>query len=103
MPQLADFVRYVDSPTKAHTAFEASADRQRALAYVWITVGSALKDYASDVGIRPGEPPFAAVIGYRDRLAHQALDRLDVEIVWETSINRATLLLHVVEGLITSR
>lgn len=80
-------------------AFDSSTDRQRALAYVWVTVGSALKDYSRDTGIAPGQPPFTAVIGYRDRLAHQALDRLDVEIVWETSVNRAQPLLRLIEEL----
>ena len=70
---------------------------------MWVTVGSALKDYASEAGISAGESPFTAVIGYRDRLAHQPLDRLDVEIVWETSVNRARPLLQVVEGLLKTQ
>ncbi|MCA1676701.1 MAG: hypothetical protein LC799_32530 [Actinobacteria bacterium] len=38
-----------------HDEFATSLDRQRALAFCWIAVGSALKDYARIFSYRPGK------------------------------------------------
>jgi len=51
-------------------------------------------------GIPQGHGPLAPAIQFRDKLAHQPLDRLAPEVVWETSIRDAPELLRVVEALI---
>ncbi len=61
-----------------------------------------LKDYAATMGILPGHSPFTRAIRYRDRLAHQPLNRLDVEIVWDTSAHHAPELLLAVEQFLAS-
>jgi uncharacterized protein with HEPN domain len=80
--------------------FDASTDQQRALAFCWVSIGSALKHYARLAGIPQGHGPLAPAIQFRDKLAHQSLDRLAPEVVWETSIRDAPELLRVVEALI---
>lgn len=81
-------------------AFAASADQQRALAFCWVSIGSALKHYARRAGMSQGHGPLAPAIQFRDKLAHQPLDRLAPEVVWETSVHDAPELLRVVEALI---
>src|SRR5215510_487397 len=81
-------------------AFDARIDQRRALAFCWVSVGSALKHYARLAGIPQGHGPLAPAIQFRDKLAHQPLDRLAPEVVWETSIRDAPELLRVVEALI---
>jgi len=81
-------------------AFDASIDQQRALAFCWVSVGSALKHYARLTGIPQGHGPLAPAIQFRDKLAHQPLDRLAPGVVWETSICDAPELLRVVEALL---
>ena len=82
------------------TTFDASTDQQRALAFCWVSIGSALKHYARLAGIPQGHGPLAPAIQFRDKLAHQSLDRLASEVVWETSVRDAPELLRVVEALI---
>lgn len=80
-------------------AFDASEDRGRALAFCWISVGIALKHYAQMTGAPQGAPPLSAPIRFRDRLAHQRLDKLDLDLLWETSVRDAPLLLRVLLSL----
>lgn len=80
--------------------FDASLAQQRALAFCWVTVGSALKHYAQLAGIPQRHGPLAPAIHFRDRLAHQPLDRLAPDIVWETSVRDAPELLRIVEAVI---
>ena len=79
---------------------DANIDRQRALAFCWVSVGSALKHYARLAGIPQGHAPLTPAIQFRDKLTHQPLDRLAPEVVWETSIRDGPELLRVVEALI---
>ena len=44
-------------------------------------------------------PPLSAPIRFRDRLAHQRIDKLDLDLLWETSIRDAPLLLRVLNSL----
>ncbi len=53
----------------------ASLDRQRALAFCWIAVGSALKDYTRSAQLPARQEPLSSPIRFRDRLAHQALSQ----------------------------
>lgn len=79
--------------------FDSSEDRSRALAFCWVSTGSALKHYAQMTGAPQGAPPLSAPIRFRDRLAHQRLDKLDLDLLWETSVRDAPLLLRVLSSL----
>lgn len=79
--------------------FDASEDRSRALAFCWVSTGSALKHYAQMTGAPQGAPPLSAPIRFRDRLAHQRLDKLDVDLLWETSVRDAPVLLRILSSL----
>lgn len=81
-------------------AFDASEDRTRALAFCWVSVGSALKHYAQMTGVPQGAAPLSAPIRFRDRLAHQRLDKLDLDLLWETSVRETPVLLRIVERLL---
>lgn len=79
--------------------FDASEDRRRAIAWCWVTAGSALKHYARMSGTPQGQPPLAPPIRFRDRLAHQRLDKLDADLLWETSVRETPVLLRIIEQL----
>jgi uncharacterized protein with HEPN domain len=85
---------------EGHEAFVASVAQQRALAFCWVSTGSALKHYARPGGLTQGHGPLSPAIHFRDRIAHQPLNRLAPEIVWETSTRDAPTLRRVVEALI---
>jgi uncharacterized protein with HEPN domain len=80
-------------------AFDASEDRTRALAFCWVSVGSALKHFAQVTGTPQGAAPLSAPIRFRDRLAHQRLDKLDLDLLWETSVRETPVLLRILERL----
>jgi uncharacterized protein with HEPN domain len=80
-------------------AFDASEDRRRAIAWCWVAAGSALKHYAQIAGTPQGEPPLSAPIRFRDRLAHQRLNKLDAHLLWETSVRETPVLLRIIEQL----
>ena len=81
-------------------AFDASPAQQRALAFCWVSVGSALKNYAHLAGVAQGHGPLAPAIQFRDKIAHQPLDRLASDVVWRTSVRDAPELLRVIEALV---
>lgn len=64
--------------------FDTSADRRLALAYLWVNVGSALKQHCRIIGIAQGSSPFPGPIGMRDRLCYQPAAELSARILWET-------------------
>ncbi|MBO0840042.1 MAG: DUF86 domain-containing protein [Sciscionella sp.] len=80
--------------------FENDSMAQRALAYCWVTAGSALKDYQRTAGMTSQHPVFTQAIGFRDKLAHRPLDELDPEIIWNTTVHDAPELLSVVEAIV---
>ncbi len=80
-------------------AFDASEDRTRAAAFCWVSVGSALKHYTQMTRMPQGAAPLSAPIRFRDRLAHQRLDKLDLDLLWETSVRETPVLLRILERL----
>lgn len=64
-----------------------------------MSVGSALNHYAQMTGVPQGAAPHSAPIRFRDRLAHQRLDKLDLDLLWETSVRETPVLLRIVERL----
>ncbi|MGH3832219.1 MAG: HepT-like ribonuclease domain-containing protein [Pseudonocardiaceae bacterium] len=82
--------------------FADSLDRQRALAFCWIAVGSALKDYTRISQLPARQEPLSSPIRFRDRLAHQALSQLDAELLWRVSTERVRQLRVILLSLRTS-
>ncbi len=80
-------------------AFDASEDRRRAIVWCWVAAGSALKHYAHMAGTPQGQPPLSAPIRFRDRLAHQRLDKLDTNLLWETSVRETPVLVRIIVQL----
>lgn len=79
--------------------FAASRDRQRALAFCWIAVGSALKDYTHIANLPVRQEPLSSPIRFRDRLAHQSLSQLDADLLWRVSAERVAELRAILLGL----
>jgi uncharacterized protein with HEPN domain len=82
-----------------HQEFAASLDRQRALAFCWIAVGSALKDYTRIAQLPAGQEPLSSPIRFRDRLAHQALSQRDADLLWRVSTKRVIELRDILMNL----
>lgn len=83
--------------SQGRQAFDASEDRRRSMAFCWVGVGSALKHYARSSGVSQGQPPLSAPIRFRDRLAHQRLDKLDTDLLWDTSVRETPVLVRWLE------
>jgi len=67
--------------------------------FCWVSVGSALEHDAQMTRTPRGATPFSAPIRFRDRLAHQRLDKLDLDLLWETSVRETPVLLRLLERL----
>ncbi len=88
--------------SRGRPEFVASLDRQRALAFCWIAVGSALKDYTHIAKLPTRQEPLSSPIRFRDRLAHQSLSQLDAVLLWRVSTERVAELRAILIGLRTS-
>lgn len=84
---------------QGYDEFAASLDRQLALAFCWIAVGSALKDYTRVAQLPARQEPLSSPIRFRDRLAHQSLSRLDALLLRRVSSERVAELRAVLLGL----
>ena len=68
-------------------AYASSADRRARVRYLWIVVGSRLKNYCQVMAIPRAAGPFGQAIGLRHTLAYARPDRVDDIIVWRTSLH----------------
>jgi hypothetical protein len=67
-------------------SFDASEDRRWALAFLWVNVGSALKQFCRLRGIEQGSSPFPGPIRMRDRLCYRAPSTVSSRILWDTCV-----------------
>lgn len=67
-------------------AYASSADRRARVLYLWIVVGSRLKNYCQVMAIPRATGSFGQAIGLRHTLAYARPDRVDDTIVWRTSV-----------------
>lgn len=79
--------------------FDTSVDRRLALAFLWINVGSALKQFCRLSGIAQGSSPFPGPIRMRDRLCYQPPDALSGRILWDTCTTDAAPLAALLADL----
>ena len=70
-------------------AFDASADRRAHLSYLWIVVGSRLKNHCAVLDIPRATGEFAKAIALRQKLAYARPSKRDDELVWTTSLQDA--------------
>lgn len=79
--------------------FDASADRRMALAFLWVNVGSALKQFCRLRSITQGSSPFPGPIGLRDRLCYQPAAAVSPRILWSTCTDDTGPLVDLLGGL----
>jgi hypothetical protein len=65
-------------------AFRASADRRQRARYLWIVVGSRLKNYCQLVDIPRAAGELGQAIAFRHTLAYSVPSRVSDDIVWRT-------------------
>jgi len=63
----------------------ASPAIRRQVRYLWIVVGSRLKEHARVLGRTRSESGFADAIRFRDKLAYSSPGAIVDAVVWETS------------------
>ncbi len=70
-------------------AFEASADLRAHLSYLWIVVGSRLKNHGAVLDIPRATGEFAKAIAFRQKLAYERPSKRDDVLVWAASVEDA--------------
>jgi hypothetical protein len=80
--------------------FDQSIDRRRHFAYLWIVVGSRLKNHARVLQVARSGGEFGLAIGFRQKLAYSSPEEVDSEVLWRTSVINAPALLRQVEEAI---
>ncbi len=69
---------------EGRAAFAGSRDRQLALTFLWVNIGSLLKQYCRKCDIPVGTEPFSAPVKMRDKIAYGPVAALSADIIWET-------------------
>lgn len=72
--------------------YDREPDRRGHVRYLWIVVGSRLKNHSAVMDIPRATGEFAQAIALRHKLAYTAPDEVDDERVWDTSIADAPVL-----------
>jgi uncharacterized protein with HEPN domain len=81
--------RIADLVAEGRAAFDDSSDRRLALVFLWVDVGSLLKQFSRKRRIEPGTAPFARPIQMRDKLVYGPLTGLQPAVVWDTCVHDA--------------
>ena len=68
-------------------AFWESTDRRHRARYLWIVVGSRLKNYCQLVDIPRATGEMGQAIAFRHTLAYSVPSRISDDIVWRTSVD----------------
>lgn len=82
--------------------FEASADRRAHLCYLWVVVGSRLKNHCAVLDIPRATGEFARAIAFRQKLAYERPSKRDDELVWTASVEDAPRLARDVAETLTA-
>lgn len=81
---------------QGRSRFDADEATRHQLRYLWIVVGSMLKNYCETLGIERGASVFSPVIGFRHVLAYHAAGQIDDDLVWRFSTTRVAALRDVI-------
>lgn len=76
--------------------YDRDADRHGHVRYLWIVVGSRLKNHGTVLGITRAAGEFAPAIALRNKLAYPAPGRIDDVQLWVTSVEDAPVLASAV-------
>lgn len=74
-----------------------------ALQRLWIALGEAARRYCEAEGVGAGMPPWADMIGFRDKLAHLYLSEVSNQLLWEPGVKDLPQWQRTVEDLLTAR
>jgi uncharacterized protein with HEPN domain len=94
--------RIAQAVAEGEEVFEESPDRQFAMIFLWVNVGSLLKQYCRGRGIPLGSEPFAGPIRMRDKLLYGPIAGLRTDIVWETCASDAPTLRVLLSDLLAA-
>lgn len=84
---LIALVRIAELAAEGRAKFDESVDRQLALVFLWVNVGSLLKQFSRRHRIEPGTAPFARPVQMRDKLVYGPLSGLRPDVVWDTCVH----------------
>lgn len=87
---------------EGHERYKAEEDRRAHLRYLWIVVGSRLKNHAEALRVPRSAGAFAHAIAFRHVLAYRAPSQVDDELVWTTSVEDAPVLAEEIAATITA-
>lgn len=73
-----------------------------ALQRLWIALGEAARRYCDAGSMGPGMPPWADMIGFRDKLAHLYLSEVSNQLLWEPGGRDLPVWLRTIEDLLAS-
>jgi hypothetical protein len=79
--------------------FDASEQRRWALAYLWINVGSALKQFCRRRAITQASSSFPGAIRMRDGLCYRPPSTISPRILWDTCVHDTDLLTALLRDL----
>ena len=82
--------------------FEASADRRAHLCYLWVVVGSRLKNHCAVLDIPRATGEFAKAIAFRQKLAYQRPSKRDDDLLWTASVSDAPRLARDISDTLTA-
>lgn len=89
--------RFVEGVTRE--AFEHNEEKQSAVVYQIAVIGEATKRLSQNVRRQHADIPWSQMAGMRDRLMH-GYDRINVDRVWEVTIQEIPILLAGIEPLL---
>lgn len=78
-----------DLVAEGRDRFVATADRRGHLCYLWIVVGSRLKNHCAVLDIPRATGEFAKAIAFRQKLAYERPSKRDNDLVWAASVDDA--------------
>jgi hypothetical protein len=84
---------------EGRAVFDGSRDRQPALTFLWVNIGSLLKQYCRKLDIPLGTEPLSAPIKMRDKIAYGPVAALSTDIIWETCVQDAPTLRGLIADL----
>jgi hypothetical protein len=81
-----------DLIAEGRSAFDEDPDRRGHLSYLWIVVGSRLKNHCAVLDIPRATGRFAEAIAFRQKLAYTRPSKREDDFVWLSSVRDAPTL-----------
>lgn len=84
---------------EGRSVFDSQRDRQFGLAFLWVNIGSLLKQYCRKLDIELGTEPFSGPIKMRDKIAYGPIAGLSADIIRDTCIQDGPALRNLIADL----